>query len=106
MPLSDKSVALLTAMIIAALYVSLLVRFSHESYVPGGYHLAGASAAAACAEASKQVCTLDRPGCTPAAPGAQEPSCVISVRVLRQLIDQRVKRPGLELEAAEADDRE
>jgi hypothetical protein len=90
-------------MIIAALYVVLLVGFSRETYVVRGYHLAGSSAAA-CADASKQICTPDHPTCTPVAPAAEEPSCVVSVRVLRRLIDQRGKPPASELEAIVADE--
>lgn len=101
MPRTDTSVSFLTGMIIAALYVILLVGFSRESYTLRGNH--AASVSAACIDGSKQACALDRPICTPVTMPGREPSCVVSVRMLRQLIDQQLKTGGPELEAAGAD---
>jgi hypothetical protein len=98
---TGKSVALLTGMIVAAVYVILLVGF--ETYVVRDNRAASASVAAACAEASKQICDVERPGCMPVASSAREPSCVVSVRVLRQLIEQHINPAAPELDAAEAD---
>jgi len=103
MPRTDKSVAFLTGMIVAALYVILLVSFSRETYVTRGRDRTVASASAvACADLSKQICPLNGAICTVAATGAQEPTCVVSVRMLRQLVDQQLRLPALELEGAEA----
>jgi hypothetical protein len=105
MPRADKSVTFLTGMIIAALYVILLVGFSRESYVlrgnPGA--VSASAAAAVCADASKQVCSPDRPTCTPVATVAQEPSCVVPIRMLRRLIAQQRSEPASEIDAAAAD---
>jgi hypothetical protein len=104
MPRTDKSVAFLTGMIIAALYVILLIGFSRETYVVRDGNPAVLSAAAAvCADASRQVCALDRPICSPVSRPAQEPTCVVPKWMLRQLIAQQRKAPAPEAEAAEAD---
>jgi hypothetical protein len=105
LPRNDKSISIMTGMIVAALYVILVLSFSRENYVLRGSHDESASAlAAACSDGSKQVCALDRPICTPIAGAGREPSCVVSVRLLRQLIEQQqLKAPAEELEAAGAD---
>ena len=68
MPRTEKSVAFLTGLIVAALYVILLVGFSRESYMrrdadalaeaPRGYNLAG--------DATSRLCRTDRLACGPA----------------------------------------
>jgi hypothetical protein len=70
MPRTDKSVTILTGMIIAALYVIMLVGFSRESYMrrdasaladaPPGFSLAG--------DTSLRLCRLERPVCPPFTP--------------------------------------
>jgi hypothetical protein len=66
MPRTDRSVALLTGMIIAALYVILLVGFSRESYMRRDATARGDAAAARPAgdDASKRLCRAE-PACTP-----------------------------------------
>jgi hypothetical protein len=61
---TDRSVTILTGMIIAALYVILLVGFSRESYMrrDAGWRV-NASAEPPVLDASKQVCRLEAPRC-------------------------------------------
>ncbi len=64
MPRTDKSVAILTGMIIAALYVILLVGFSRESYMRRDAALrAHAESGATIIDVSKRVCRIERPIC-------------------------------------------
>jgi len=97
---SDKSVEFLTGMIIAGLYVVLLVGFSRESYVIRDGDLGIAKAAAA--SAAKPVCAADGLTCATLSPGAPERTCLVSLQLLRQLIDAQLKPPILEPEGAEA----
>jgi hypothetical protein len=103
MPRTDKSVAFLTGMIVAALSVILLISFSRETYVVrDGYPSIVRAAAAACADTSRQACALDRPICAPLLQAAGEPICVVPKWMLHQLIAQQLKSLALEGEAAEA----
>ena len=78
MPRTDKSVQILTGMIIAALYVIMLVGFSRESYMrrdatargeaPPGFSLAS--------EATR-LCRVERPVCPPFSP-AQPPGAGVA----------------------------
>ncbi len=65
MPRTDKSVAILTGMIIAALYVILLVGFSRESYMrrDAALRADAESGATIIEDVSKRVCRIERPIC-------------------------------------------
>jgi hypothetical protein len=62
---TDRSVTILTGMIIAALYVILLVGFSRESYMrrDAGWRI-DASAGPVVVDVPKRVCRLEAPRCT------------------------------------------
>jgi len=61
---TDRSVTILTGMIIAALYVILLVGFSRESYMrrDAGWRV-DASAGPLTLDPPKRVCRLEAPRC-------------------------------------------
>jgi len=71
MPRTDKSVAILTGMIIAALYVILLVGFTQDSYRWREFSMRRGAASRTddvsrlpvAQDGSKQVCTSDLPLC-------------------------------------------
>lgn len=103
MPRTDKSVAFLTGMIIAALYVILLVSFSREAYVVRGGGPVLASAAPACADNLKQVDAVRQRNGAQISPAAQEAACLVSIQELRRLIGKQLKSPAVDdVEAAEA----
>jgi len=61
MPRTDRSTAILTGMIIAALYVVLLVGFAQESYMrrDAASRLSGAGGWTAIHDVSKRVCRIE-----------------------------------------------
>jgi hypothetical protein len=65
MPRTDRSVAILTGMIIAALYVILLVGFTRESYMRRDATLRaeGPGACPTIRDVSKRVCGIEPPLC-------------------------------------------
>ena len=76
MPGTDKSVTLLTGMIIAALYVVMLVGFTRESYMRrDAAMLADASGEwPVLYDVSKRACRLAQPMCSPLLKDAKEQS--------------------------------
>jgi hypothetical protein len=64
MPRIDRSVAILTGVIVAALYVILLVGFSRESYMRRDAEARADGSGAAGVTVSKRVCRIVRPVCT------------------------------------------
>jgi hypothetical protein len=61
---TNRSVTILTGMIIAALYVILLIGFSRESYMRRDAGLrVDASAGPVVVDVSKRVCRLEAPRC-------------------------------------------
>ena len=75
MPRTDKSITILTGMIIAALYVILLVGFTQESYMrrDAASRLNGAGGWTAIHDASKRVCRIEPPVCAEAPQNLSEP---------------------------------
>jgi hypothetical protein len=75
MPRADRSITILTGMIIAALYVILLVGFTQESYMrrDAASRLNGAGDWTAIHDVSKRVCRIERPVCAEAPPNLSEP---------------------------------
>ena len=89
MPRTDRSVTILTGMIIAALYVILLIGFTQESYMRRD----AASRAQASVvwpvidDVSKRVCRLETPLCAGAPSNADESqSCTASIDAVRRLV--------------------
>jgi len=74
MPRADRSLTILTGMIIAALYVILLVGFARESYMrrDAASRQDGVSGWTAIYDVSKRVCRIE-PVCAEAAPNRSEP---------------------------------
>jgi hypothetical protein len=74
MPRADRSITILTGMIIAALYVILLVGFARESYMrrDAASRLDGVGGWTAIHDVSKRVCRIE-PVCAEAAPNRSEP---------------------------------
>jgi hypothetical protein len=89
---TDKSVTVLTGMIIAALYLILLIGFSQESYMRRDAAAARfelASAASATGNVSKQVCRAEHPICAALFTGAGEQEhCANSVEIMRRLLGE------------------
>ena len=75
MPRADRSITILTGMIIAALYVILLVGFARESYMrrDAASRLDGVGGWTAIHDVSKRVCRIEPPVCAEAAPNRSEP---------------------------------
>jgi hypothetical protein len=99
---TDKSVTVLTGMIIAALYLILLVGFSQESYMrrdaaAARFELASAASATgqvltgqvSTSDASKRVCRAEHPICATLFTGASEQEhCANSVEIMRRLLGE------------------
>jgi hypothetical protein len=94
---TDKSVTVLTGMIIAALYLILLVGFSQESYMrrdaaAARFELASAASATGqvlTGDASKRVCRAEHPICATLFTGASEQEhCANSVEIMRRLLGE------------------
>ena len=94
---TDKSVTVLTGMIIAALYLILLVGFSQESYMrrdaaAARFELAGAPSSTGqvlTGHVSKQVCRAEHPICATLFAGAGEQEhCANSVEIMRRLLGE------------------
>jgi hypothetical protein len=84
---TDRSVAIPTGMIIAALYVVMLVGFSRESYMRrDAESLESAAAAPPAASVSMRLCRIEQRLCgvTAAIPDVRQ-SCPASLATLRQL---------------------
>ena len=94
MPRTDKSVTVLTGMIIAALYVILLVGFSRESYMrrdaaalTDGF--AEARAAYAANDESKRVCRVETPLCAMLfRDEGERQDCMVSIDAIRRVAGQ------------------
>ena len=90
---TDKSVGVLTGMIIAALYVILLVGFSRESYMrrdAAGLAEAAFDMAPA-GDVSKRVCRTEQPICAALfADASERQSCSASIDTLRQVVSEPV----------------
>ena len=94
---TDKSVTVLTGMIIAALYLILLVGFSQESYMrrdaaAARFELASAASATGqvlTVHVSKRVCRAEHPICATLFTGAGEQEhCANSVEIMRRLLGE------------------
>lgn len=94
MPRTDKSVTILTGMIIAALYVILLVGFSRESYmrrdaaalIDGVFDARTTSAAY---DDSKRVCRVETPLCAMLfRDEAERQDCMVSIDAIRRVVGQ------------------
>jgi hypothetical protein len=72
---ADRSITILTGMIIAALYVILLVGVAQESYMrrDAASRLNGTGGWTAIHDASKRVCRIEPPVCAEAPPNRSEP---------------------------------
>ena len=75
MPRADRSITILTGMIIAALYVILLVGFAQESYMrrDAASRLNGFGGWTAIHDVSKRVCRVEPPVCAETPPNLSEP---------------------------------
>jgi hypothetical protein len=104
LPRTDKSVTVMTGMIIAALYLILLVGFSRESYMrrdaAARFELAGAPSATGqvlAGNVSKRVCRAEHPVCATLFTGADDQDhCATSIEVMRRLLGEPA--PPLTLE--------
>jgi hypothetical protein len=97
LPRTDKSVTVMTGMIIAALYVILLVGFSQESYMrrdaaAARFELASAPSATGqilTGSVSKRVCRTEPPICATLFTGADDQEhCANSVETMRRLLGE------------------
>jgi hypothetical protein len=87
MPRIDRSIGILTGMIIAALYVILLVGFARESYMSREFAMRrdAASGTAATQDVAKQVCSADLPLCAALfAEGSERQGCLASFDAIRR----------------------
>ena len=93
MPRTDRSVTILTGMIIAALYVIMLVGFSRESYMrrDAAARTDFSADLAAADDGTRRLCRPDRPFCPTPLPGAGDPQgCQASIEVVRMVIGGRL----------------
>ena len=99
MPRTDKSIGILTGMIIAALYVILLVGFTRESYMSREFSMrrvaasctGGAVGAPPLQDVAKQVCGADLPLCAALfADASERQSCLASFDAVRRLVTEPV----------------
>ena len=101
MPLADRSITILTGMIVAALYVILLVGFSQESYMrrdaawrnaaPAGSPGGEAAVWPAIHDVSKRVCRIEPPLCAALVADASERrSCIVSIDAIRRFVSEPV----------------
>ena len=92
LPRTDKSVTVMTGMIIAALYVLLLVGFSQESYMrrdAAAVRFELASAPPVTGSVSKRVCRTEQPLCaTLFADADDREHCANSVEMMRRLLGE------------------
>jgi hypothetical protein len=95
MPRTDKSVAILTGMIVAALYVILLVGFIQESSMwRRSYPRDAASrpdngSRPMADESARPFCAADLPLCAALFPDASErQSCLLSMAALRRFVSE------------------
>ena len=91
MPRTDKSVTILTGMIIAALYVILLVGFSRESYMrrDAAALTDGVGDGRFAYDASKRVCRVETPLCAMMfADENERQSCLLSVDAMRRFVSR------------------
>jgi hypothetical protein len=99
MPRTDKSVAILTGMIVAALYVILLVGFSRESYMRRDAMAAradGANERTAIDDAARRMCRVERSICSLPLAAIERQSCVVTIGVARRLASHRIEPLTLE----------
>ena len=93
MPRTDKSITILTGMIIAALYVILLVSFTQESYMRRDAARLklpdGLSAGDVTRDVSKRVCRAEPPLCASLfqEPGERE-NCATSIEAFRRMVTE------------------
>ena len=97
MPRTDKSIGILTGMIIAALYVILLVGFTRESYMTressmrrdASSRTDGASGSPATLDIAKQICSADLPLCAALfADASERQSCLASFEAIRRMVTE------------------
>lgn len=92
LPRTDKSVTVMTGMIIAALYLILLVGFSQESYMRRDAAAARfelASAPSITGNVSKRVCRTEQPLCATLFAAAEDQEhCANSVEMMRRLLGE------------------
>jgi hypothetical protein len=88
MPRTDRSVAFLTGMIIAALYVILLVGFTQESYMrrDASSRSSLASSWPVIHDVSKRVCRVEPPLCAGLSDADERQSCLNSIETVRRLV--------------------
>ena len=88
MPRTDKSITVLTGMIIAALYVILLVGFSQESYMrrDAVRRADDFGRVAAIGDASKQICHAEFPFCVLFADAGERRNCMSSIEAVRRYL--------------------
>ena len=99
MPRTDKSITILTGMIIAALYVILLVGFTQESYMrrDAASRMESPSRRPAIQDVSTQVCRAEPPLCAALFPDPGErQSCVTSIDAVRRFVSEPVAPLTLE----------
>src|SRR5882724_3820204 len=97
LPRTDKSVTVMTGMIIAALYLILLVGFSQESYMrrdaaAARFELASAPSITGqvlTGHVSKRVCRTEHPLCATLFAGTDDQEhCANSVEMMRRLLGE------------------
>jgi hypothetical protein len=99
LPRVDRSVTVMTGMIIAALYVVLLLGSTRESYMKrdasARFDLAGAKSEPA--DVSKRLCRAEHPLCTEMfADTAERQHCSAAVDVMRRLLGEAPPQLTLE----------
>ena len=90
MPRTDRSVTILTGMIIAGLYVILLVGFTRESYMrrDASRHADAPAVWPVVHDVSKRVCRIDPPLCAGLLDGEARQSCLSAIETLRRLVSE------------------
>ena len=81
MPRTDKSISILTGMIIAALYVILLISFTQETTMrrDAASRIANASRETATGDVASRVCRAEP---------AERQSCAISIEAVRRYLSE------------------
>jgi len=99
LPRADKSVTVMTGMIIAALYLVLLLGSTRESYMKrdatARFDLAGARSAPV--DVSKRSCRAEHPLCSEMfADAGERQQCAATVDVMRRLLGEPAPQLTLE----------
>ena len=98
MPRADRSIPILTGLIIAALYVILLVGFSRESYMrrDAAARVNGVGHSLVVEDVSKRICRVERTASAALSPDLSEQICITPLDAAGRIVSEPVTAPTLE----------